>query len=75
VLVPFIFGVGIIFYNGRNIFGWALALGSVIALVFGVIANTQFQLARMSAFELLVILILVVGGLGLFLRSLRTLNR
>lgn len=71
VLVPFMFGVGIIFYNSRNWLGWLLAGGSIVALVFGVIANINLQFARMSAFELLVILVLLVGGFGLFLRSLR----
>lgn len=71
VLVPFIFGVGMIFYNARNWIGWLLAGGSLIALVFGVIASINFQLIRMSAFDLLVILVLLVGGIGLFLRSLR----
>lgn len=71
VLVPFIFGVGMVFYNARNWLGWLLAGGSIVALVFGVIASIDFQFARMTAFELLVILILLVGGIGLFLRSLR----
>ncbi len=74
VLVPFMFGVGIIFYNSRNLIGWLLAAGSLTALIFGVIASINFQFARMSAFDLLVILVLLVGGIGLFLRSLKTLN-
>ena len=65
------FGVGIIFSSARNWLGWLLACGSLIALVFGVIANMQLQLARISAFDLIVILVLLVGGIGLFLRSLR----
>lgn len=75
VLVPFIFGVGMIFYNSRNYIGWLLAAGALIALVFGVIANLNIQLRAMSAFDLLVILILLVGGIGLFLRSLRDHHR
>jgi len=71
VLVPFIFGVGMIFYNARNWLGWLLAGGALVALVFGVLASINFQLIRMSAFDLLVILVLFVGGIGLFLRSLR----
>ena len=71
ILIPFMFGIGMIFYNGRNWLGWALAAGSLVALVFGVIANMTLQFARMSAFDLIVILVLLVGGLGLFLRSLR----
>jgi hypothetical protein len=71
VLVPFAFGVGMIFYNSRNWIGWLLAGGSVVALVVSVIASINFTLVRMSAFDLLVIIILLVGGIGLFLRSLR----
>ena len=71
VLIPFMFGVGMIFYNSRNWAGWILAVGAMIALVFGVIANMTLQLERMSAFDLIVILVLLVGGIGLFLRSLR----
>ncbi|SHG63693.1 hypothetical protein SAMN05444003_0259 [Cognatiyoonia sediminum] len=71
ILIPFIFGVGLVFYNSSSKFGWGLAIGSVIALVAGVIANLNIQFAALSIFDLLVILILLFGGLGLFLRSLR----
>ena len=70
IMIPFMFGVGLIFYNSRNWIGWILALGSVVALVFGVIASINFQFSRMSAFDLIIILTLLVGGIGLFLRSL-----
>ncbi|MFK8014985.1 MAG: hypothetical protein AB8G17_06060 [Gammaproteobacteria bacterium] len=71
VLIPFMFGVGMVFYNSRNWIGWVLAGGSLLALVFGVIANMTLEMTRMSAFDLVVILVLLVGGIGLFLRSLR----
>jgi len=74
VMIPFIFGVGIVFYNSRNIIGWLLSCGSLVALVFGVIASIQFTFRNMSAFDLIVILILSVGGLGIFLRSLREVS-
>ncbi len=71
VLIPFIFGVGMIFYNSKNIIGWFLFWASIIALVFGIIASINFSLQGMSAFDLITMIILFVGGLGLFLRSLR----
>ena len=70
ILIPFMFGVGFIFYNSKNWLGWLLAGGSLIAIVFGVIASLQIQMSVMSVFDLLVILVLLVGGIGLFLRSL-----
>ncbi len=71
VLIPLLFGVGMIFYNASNILGWLLTVASLAMLGFGVIAQTRFHLHNMSAFELLTILFLFVGGIGLFLRSLR----
>ncbi len=71
VLLPFIFGIGMIFYSSRNVIGWLLAGASLVMLVFGVISQTSFQFRYMSAFELLTILVLLFGGIGLFLSSLR----
>ncbi|VAW97264.1 hypothetical protein MNBD_GAMMA22-2263 [hydrothermal vent metagenome] len=58
-------------YNSKNYIGWLLAVGSLIALIFGVISNMQFSMQRMSAFDLIIILVLFVGGVGMFIRSLR----
>ncbi len=60
-----------IFYNGKNILGWLLAIGSITAMIFGVISTIHFSLRSMSSFDLLVILVLLTGGIGLFLRSLK----
>lgn len=74
IMIPFIFGIGLIFYNGKNFLGWLLTLGSVSALIFGVISSVRFSFKTMSAFDLIVILILAIGGLGLFLRSLKSID-
>jgi len=71
ILIPMMFGVGMVFFNARNLIGWALAVGSLVALIAGVISSIHFVMRGMSLFDLLVILILCVGGAGLFLRSLR----
>jgi hypothetical protein len=72
VLIPLIIGVAMIFYNARSALGWLLALGSLAAMIFGVIASLSLNLRTMTAFELICILVLAFGGLGLFLRSLRS---
>jgi hypothetical protein len=74
VMIPFIFGIGIIFYNAKNPLGWLLAVGSLVMLSFGVVSSINFRMRSMSAFELIMILVLMIGGLGLFLRSLRSLG-
>jgi hypothetical protein len=63
-----------VFYNAKNYIGWALVVGSIVAMIFGVIASTHFVMRSMTAFELIVILVLSVGGLGLLLSSLKTIE-
>jgi hypothetical protein len=72
IMFPFMFGVAIIFYNSKNLLGWVLTVGSIAALIFGVIASINFRFVTMSAFDLISILVLSMGGLGLFLRSLKS---
>ncbi|MGI0119182.1 hypothetical protein [Zooshikella sp. RANM57] len=72
VMVPFIFGIGMLFYNAKNFIGWLLTFGSLTALIFGVISSIHFSMRSMTAFELITILVLAMGGLGLFLRSFKT---
>ncbi len=74
LLIPFMIGVTMVFYSRRNYLGWVLAGGALVALVFGVIRSINFVFVGMSAFDLLLILTLFSGGLGIFLNSLRKLN-
>jgi len=71
ILIPLMIGIGMVFYNARNYIGWMVAICSFAALVFGVISSVSLNLRTMSAFELIMILTLAIGGLGLFLRSLK----
>ena len=73
ILIPFLFGVGLIFFDRHSMSGWLLAAGSLIALIFGVISSVNFTLRGMTAFDLLIILILAFGGVGLFFHSLSEL--
>lgn len=72
MLLPFMAGVGVIFYNARSVWGWVLAGGALAALVFGVLMSLTISMRSMSLLDLLLILTLGVGGLGLFARSLRS---
>lgn len=75
IIFPFMFGIGINFYNSKNPIGWLLTLGSITALIFGVISSIRFSFRSMSAFDLITILVLAIGGLGIFLRSMKTFDR
>jgi hypothetical protein len=71
LLIPFFIGIVLLFFNYKNIIGWVLAISAVGLLIVGVITSIHFTLAGMSAFDILMILVMVAGGLGLFLSSFR----
>jgi hypothetical protein len=70
-LVPMLFGVGLLFWNGRSVFGWLLTVAGALFILAGVIANMHIYFERTSLFNTLVMLILLVGGLGLIARAIR----
>lgn len=70
MLIPMAVGIGFIFRNARSPFGWILSVGGLLAIVLGVIMKLQINLRAMSMLELMVIVVLIAGGLGLFAKSL-----
>lgn len=73
-LIPLMFGIGFIFYNSRNPIGWVLSIAGLAMITFGVISSIQFRMRHMSVFELVMMLILMIGGVGLFFSSLRNFD-
>ena len=71
-LLPMLFGVGILFFNGRSMAGWLLTFAGALFILAGVIANMHIYFQPATLFHTLVMLVLLVGGLGLIARSMRS---
>jgi hypothetical protein len=70
-LVPLLFGIGILFFNGRSILGWLLLIAGLGIIFAGILMNLHIYFQPTSLFNTLMMLVLLVGGIGLFARSLR----
>jgi hypothetical protein len=70
-LIPLIIGVGLLFFNGKSIPGWLLAGGGAVIIFVGIIANLQIYFRQTSLYNLILLLVLFAGGLGLMARSLK----
>jgi uncharacterized protein len=70
-LLPLLFGIGLLFFNGRSIAGWLLTFVGVVIILVGIIANLGVYFQPTSLFNTLVMLVLLAGGIGLVARSLR----
>jgi hypothetical protein len=68
-LLPLLFGVGILFANGKSVIGKVLAVGGLLVVIVGIIANLDIHFRQTSLWNTLTMLILIVGGIGLIARS------
>lgn len=71
-LVPLLFGVALLFFNGKSLIGWLLTIGGAVIILAGVISNLQIYFRPTSLFNTLVMLVLLFGGLGLIARSVKS---
>ena len=69
-LFPLIFGIGILFFNGKSIIGWALLVIGVVIIFTGIIMNLNIYFQRTSLFNTILMFVLLAGGIGLILRAL-----
>ena len=74
-LIPLLFGVGILFFDGRSFAGRFLTGAGALFILAGVIANMEIHIQRTSLFNTLVMLILLVGGIGLVVRAVLPMER
>ncbi len=72
-LVFFLIGIGLIFFDYRSWPGRLLTVGSLLFMIIGVIANLELYFAPTSLYATLLIFTMLVGGIGLILRSFRSL--
>ena len=71
-LIPLLFGVGILFFSGRSWIGWLLLIGGALFIFAGVIANMQIYFRPTSLFNTILMLVLLVGGISLIAKSMRS---
>ena len=68
-LLPLLLGIGILFVNGKSLVGRLLTFGGALVIVVGIIANLDIHFQQTSLWNTLIILVLLVGGIGLVVRS------
>jgi uncharacterized protein len=69
-LVPLIFGIGMVFFNGKSIPGWILIIIGSVIIIAGILMNLQIYFQATSLFNTIIMIILFAGGIGLIARSI-----
>mgnify|MGYP003417441979 FL=1 len=68
-LIPLVFGIAFVFFNGRSIVGWLLIFASVVIIGSGILMNLQVYFQPTSLFNTVIMLVLFAGGIGLIGRA------
>ena len=72
-LVPFIIGIGFLFFDGKSVAGWLLTIASLVFILAGILISLHIFFQPTSLFNTLTMLTLLFGGLGLIFRSLKAM--
>jgi uncharacterized protein len=65
----------VLFYNGRSVAGWVLAVLGFGMIVAGILMHLGVYFRPTSLYNTLVMLVLMAGGFGMIAQSLRSLPR
>lgn len=68
-LIPLLFGIGILFANGKSLAGRMLTGLGALVILAGIIINMDITFKRTTLYATLIMLVLIVGGIGLIVRS------
>jgi uncharacterized protein len=71
-LIPLIFGIGILFFNGKSVVGWILLSVGVVIIFTGILMNLTIYFQATSLFNTIIMLVLLAGGIGLIARGIRS---
>lgn len=73
LLIPMAIGVGMVFFNSKTKLGWVLFIGSIVAMILGVMMSLTFSFRPQSLFDTVLVVGLIAAGAGLFIKSLKPL--
>ena len=74
-LIPLLLGIGILFVNGKSFAGRFLTFAGALVIVVGIIANLDIHFQQTSLWNTMIMLVLLVGGIGLVVRSAMPMQR
>jgi hypothetical protein len=70
-LLPLLFGVGVLFFDGKSKPGWFLSVAGALATLAAILMSLSISWQSTTLFNTLAMFVLLAAGVGLVLRSLR----
>ena len=70
-LIPLLFGIGILFVNGKSMLGWFLSVGGLLFILAGILVSLDIYFRSTSLMNTIIMLGMIAAGLGLIVKGLR----
>lgn len=74
-MIPLLIGIAILFSNGKSLIGKVLVGGGFLMILVGIIASLDIHFRQTSLLNTLIMLICLVGGIGLVVRSIMPMEK
>jgi uncharacterized protein len=71
-LIPFILGIGLLFFDGGSRAGFLLLFIGVVIIAAGILMNLSIYFQPTSLFNTLMMIGMTAAGVGLILRGLKS---
>lgn len=68
ILIPFIIGIVMLFFNPKSLFGKILAIIGIVIIVATIIMSINIVFRRTTLYNLIIMICLMAAGAGLLLR-------
>ena len=69
VLLPFLFGVGVLFFNSKSILGWILLIFGIVSILLGILMGLKIYFRPVTLYQGLLMFGMTAAGTGLILKS------
>lgn len=70
VLLPLFIGIGILFFDSKNILGWLVFVIGILIILLGILMGLTIRFKSISLFTGILMFGLTAAGAGLFLKSI-----
>lgn len=70
LMLPFLLGIGWIFYNSKSVWGWLISAVSLIMIVFSIISGLRIYFAPVSMIDLIIMLVPLAIGAAYVLKGM-----
>ena len=69
VLIPFILGIGVLFFNEKSIIGWFLTILGLVTIILGIIMGLKIYFRPVTLYQGLIMFGMTAAGVGLTLKA------